>query len=290
MPNTAPELAALLGRLESVLARAEAWLPPPPGAVDWKKTLAARWRGAPWPGIGRGLLQPIAHLDCPPWAVLRGIDAQKRAVERNLRRFVAGQPANHVLLTGSRGCGKSSLIRALLPRFAKKGLRMVEVDKGDLVHLPDIVAALAGQAYRFVLFSDDLSFEPGEGLYKPLKAALDGSLSGLSANVLLCVTSNRRHLMPDYMADNLQTAYRGGEVHPGESVEEQISLSDRFGLWLSFEPFDQDEYLEIARTWVGELGGIWNDRARAEALVWATLRGGRSGRVARQFAIDFAGS
>jgi len=283
--QVSPELAILLSRANELLARLEPWLPAPPPRVDWKTTLACRWRRGPV----LGWLQPIDQLNCPPWAALQGIDAQKKAVERNLRQFVAGLPANHVLLTGSRGCGKSSLIKALLPRLAKRGLRMIEVDKDDLVHLPDIVAGIAGQPYRFVVFTDDLSFEAGEAAYKPLKAALDGSLAGLAANVLICATSNRRHLMPEYMAENLETDYVGNEIHPGESTEEKVSLSDRFGLWLSFYPFDQDQYLAIAQGWVAELGGAWAESARLEALQWATSRGSRSARIARQFAVDWVG-
>jgi len=283
--QVSPELAILLSRANELLARVEPWLPPAPPRIEWKSTLACRWR----PGPIRGWLQPLEQLNCPPWVALKGIDEQKKAVERNLRQFVAGLPANHVLLTGSRGCGKSSLIKALLPRLAKRGLRMVEVDKDDLVHLPDIVARISDQPYRFVIFTDDLSFEAGEAAYKPLKAALDGSLAGLSPNVLICATSNRRHLMPDYMAENLETKYVGQEVHPGESIEEKVSLSDRFGLWLSFYPFDQDQYLTISEGWVTELGGTWADPARIESLQWATQRGGRSGRIARQFAADWVG-
>jgi predicted AAA+ superfamily ATPase len=280
-----PELALLIARANEVLARVEPWLPSPPPRFDWKTTLACRWRRGPV----NGWLQPLEQLNCPPWDALKGIDEQKKVVDRNLRQFVAGLPANHVLLTGSRGCGKSSLIKAMLPKLARRGLRMIEVDKDDLVHLPDIVAHLAGLPYRFVVFTDDLSFEPGEAAYKPLKAALDGSLAGLAPNILICATSNRRHLMPEFMAENLATAYVGSEVHPGETTEEKVSLSDRFGLWLSFYPFDQDQYLAIAEGWVAELGGVWTDPARLEALQWATQRGGRSGRIARQFAADWAG-
>jgi predicted AAA+ superfamily ATPase len=156
-------------------------------------------------------------LNCPPWNAFKGIDAQKQAVERNLRQFVAGLPANHVLLTGSRGCGKSSLIKALLPRLAKKGLRMIEVDKDDLVQLPEIVARVADLPYRFVIFTDDLSFEAGDPAYKPLKAALDGSLAGLRRTLLICATSNRRHLMPEYMAENLETSMSAPRCIPARA-------------------------------------------------------------------------
>lgn len=279
-------LEHLLQRAERLLERLDAWLPPAPPTLDWENTLACRWRGGPYGGGG---LWPLVHMDCPPWDALLGIDAQKEAAQNNLRQFIAGLPANHMLLTGSRGCGKSSLIKALLPLLAPHGLRMIEVDKDDLVHLAEISARVAGLPYRFVLFTDDLSFEPGEAAYKPLKAALDGSLAGLPANVLLCATSNRRHLMPEYMSENLETRYIGAEVHPSESVEEKVSLSDRFGLWLSFHPFDQAQYLAIAKRWVHLLGGAWNASARRAALQWATQRGGRSGRIARQFAADWAG-
>lgn len=285
--HVSPELALLIARGNDLLARLDAWLPPPPPVIDWRATLACRWRVH----AGQGRLEPIATLNCPPWDALSRIDAQKAALERNIRQFLRGLPANNVLLTGSRGCGKSSLVKALLPRFAKRKLRLVEVDRDDLVHLPEITERLAGQPWRFLLFTDDLSFEPGDAAYKPLKAALDGSLAGLPENVLIAATSNRRHLMPEFMAENTAARYdEQGELRPGESTEEKVSLSDRFGLALAFWPFSQDDYLAIVAGWVSALGsGGDEDAMRREALQWAIQRGGRSGRVAQQFARDWVG-
>jgi predicted AAA+ superfamily ATPase len=283
--QVSPELALLVARANDLLARLDAWLPPVPARVDWRTTLACRWRRQ----LGRGLLLPVATLNCPPWDALTGIAEQKAALERNTRQFLKGLPANNVLLAGSRGCGKSSLIKALLPRHAKQGLRLVEVDRDDLIDLPDITTRLEGQPWRFILFSDDLSFEPGDAGYKPLKAALDGSVAGLPDNVLICATSNRRHLMSEFFAENEATRHQGGEVRPAESIEEKISLSDRFGLTLTFWPFNQDDYLAIVTAWVAALGGEENDAMRQEAVNWAIARGGRSGRVARQFAADWVG-
>lgn len=283
--QVSPELALLVARGNDLLARLDAWLPPLPPRVDWRETLACRWRKQ----MGRGLLQPVTTLNCPPWEALTGIDTQKEALERNTRQFLQGLPANNVLLAGSRGCGKSSLIKSLLPRHAKKGLRLVEVDREDLIDLPDITARLEGQPWRFILFSDDLSFESGDAAYKPLKAALDGSVAGLPDNVLIHATSNRRHLMPEFFAENEATQHLGGEVRPAESIEEKISLSDRFGLTLTFWPFSQDDYLAIVVAWVAALGGKATESMRQEAINWAIARGGRSGRVARQFAADWVG-
>jgi predicted AAA+ superfamily ATPase len=298
MYQVTPELALLIARGNDMLGRLAAWLPPPPPIIDWRTTLACRWRKhrgqaglqTLLPGSGLGYLAPVNTLNCPPWAALAGIDEQKAALERNTRQFLKGLPANNVLLAGSRGCGKSSLIKALLPRFAKQKLRLIEVDRDDLTDLPEITDRLAKQPWRFILFADDLSFEPGEAAYKPLKAALDGSLAGLPDNVLIAATSNRRHLMPEFMRDNTATHYTDdGEVRAAESVEEKISLSDRFGLTLTFWPFDQEDYLTIVSGWVAAMGGTETDTMRQEALQWAISRGGRSGRVAQQFARDWAG-
>lgn len=278
-------LHAFLTRAESLLARLEPWLPPAPVAIDWSGTLACRWRRTAL----QGWLEPVRVLNCPPWEGLKHIDAQKSALDRNTRQFLQGLPANNALLVGSRGCGKSSLVKALLPRHAERGLRLVEVDKADLVDLPHIVERLAEQPWRYLLFTDDLSFEADESAYKPLKAALDGSVAGLPENVLIYATSNRRHLMPEYFAENAATQRLGGEIRPGESTEEKVSLSDRFGLMLSFYPFDQDAYLDIVAGWVEALGGRVTPDMRQEALQWAIQRGGRSGRTARQFATDWVG-
>lgn len=283
--QVSPELALLVARGNDLLARLDAWLPPVPPVIDWRHTLACRWRRQ----MARGLLHPVTTLNCPPWDAITGIDTQKQALDRNVRQFLKGLPANNALLAGSRGCGKSSLIKALLPRHAKKGLRLVEVDRDELLDLPEITARLALQPWRFVLFCDDLSFEPGEAAYKPLKAALDGSVAGLPDNVLIFATSNRRHLMPEFFAENEATVHQGGEVRPAESIEEKISLSDRFGLTLTFWPFNQDDYLAIVAAWVAALGGEANAAMRQEAINWAISRGGRSGRIARQFAADWVG-
>jgi predicted AAA+ superfamily ATPase len=223
---------------------------------------------------------------------LKEIDQQKEKIQRNTEQFVNGLPANNVLLTGARGTGKSSLIKACLNNYASRGLRLIEVDKDDLVDLPDIVEVVAARAEKFIVYCDDLSFEDGEPGYKALKSILDGSVAASTANVLIYATSNRRHLLPEYMKENLSYTHTDdGEVHPGEGVEEKISLSERFGLWVSFYPFSQDEYLAITAQWLSSFGvnAAAIDAAKPEALVWALERGSRSGRVAYQFARDYAG-
>ncbi|TMH94093.1 MAG: ATP-binding protein, partial [Betaproteobacteria bacterium] len=222
---------------------------------------------------------------------LRGIDRQIERVEQNTRQFIDGKPANNVLLTGARGTGKSSIVKGLLDKYSKQGLRLIEVEKNDLVDLPHIVDRIASRVERFLLFCDDLSFHGAEDGYIALKVALDGSISTTSENLLIYATSNRRHLMPEYMGENLETKYVGEEIHPGETVEEKISLSERFGLWVTFYPFDQDEYLDIVAHWLKTFGcgAREMDAAREEGLQWALQRGSRSGRVAYQFARDWAG-
>jgi predicted AAA+ superfamily ATPase len=274
--------------LEKILQRLEELLPPPPPPTDWKASVALRWRNSGKRGTA-GWLQPVRHVHRIKLSDLRGIDKQIERVEQNTRQFIAGEPANNVLLTGARGTGKSSIVKGLLNKYAKQGLRLIEVEKNDLVDLPQIVDQVAGRPERFLLFCDDLTFHGAEEGYIALKVALDGSISTTSENLLIYATSNRRHLMPEYMAENLETRYVGDEIHPGETVEEKISLSERFGLWVTFYPFDQDEYLVIVGQWLKSFGAPLTETAKEEALQWALQRGSRSGRVAYQFARDWAG-
>jgi predicted AAA+ superfamily ATPase len=276
--------------LEKILQRLEQLLPPPPPPTDWNASIAFRWRSSGRRGIP-GWLQPVKHVHRIRLADLRGIGGQIDKVEQNTRQFVEGKPANNVLLTGARGTGKSSIVKALLTKYAKKGLRLIEVEKNDLADLPHIVDQVASRPERFLVFCDDLSFHGAEDGYIALKVALDGSISTTSENLLIYATSNRRHLMPEFMNENLETKYVGDEIHPGETVEEKISLSERFGLWVTFYPFEQDEYLDIVAQWLTTFGSAPKDieAARGEALQWALQRGSRSGRVAYQFARDWAG-
>jgi uncharacterized protein len=279
----------LIERAESLLLRIESVLPQPLTAPDWAASVAFRYRKR---SSGHGTLEPVRQVGAMRLSDLKEIDGQKERIERNTRQFVDGLPANNVLLTGARGTGKSSLIKACLNEFAPRGLRLIEVDKADLVDLPDIVDVVAARPEKFIVFCDDLSFEDGEPGYKALKSILDGSVSASSPNVLIYATSNRRHLLPEYMKENLTyTHTEDGEVHPGEVVEEKISLSERFGLWVSFYPFSQDEYLTIVAQWLASFGVPADaiSSARPEALVWALERGSRSGRVAYQFARNYAG-
>jgi predicted AAA+ superfamily ATPase len=274
--------------LKKVLARLEELLPPPPKPTDWKASVAFRWRRD---SRGRAGMQPVRQVHRLRLSDLRGIDAQIARVEQNTRQFLAGQPANNVLLTGARGTGKSSIVKGLLEKYRTRGLRVIEVEKSELADLPAIVDQVSGRPERFIVFCDDLSFRGAEEGYIALKVALDGSISTTSDNLLIYATSNRRHLMPEYMAENLETKYLGDEIHPAETVEEKISLSERFGLWVSFYPFDQDEYLAIVEHWLEVLGCARSaaGESREEALQWALQRGSRSGRVAHQFARDWAG-
>ena len=279
----------LIARAEQLIGRIESILPQPLGAPDWSTSIAWRYRKR---SSGHGTLEPVRHVAAMQLTDLKEIDGQKEKIERNTQQFVDGKPANNVLLTGARGTGKSSLIKACLNAYAAQGLRLIEVDKADLIDLPDIVDVVSERPEKFIVFCDDLSFEDGEPGYKALKSILDGSVAAATPNVLIYATSNRRHLLPEYHSDNATYKHTSdGELHPGEAVEEKISLSERFGLWISFYPFTQDEYLAIVAQWLAHFGlpeGVM-DVARPQALLWALERGSRSGRVAYQFARDYAG-
>lgn len=278
----------LLARFESLLERGERVLGTferdrGGSETDWS-TRAFRWRG-------RGRFEAVAHPHSVRLADLQGIDRQKAELVRNTRQFVAGLPANNALLWGARGTGKSSLVKALLTEFAGDGLSLIEVEAHDLIDLPDIVAPLYDRPERFILFADDLSFDSGDASFRALKAVLEGSVAAPPDNVLVYATSNRRHLLPEYLEENREARNVDGEIHHGDTVEEKISLSERFGLWLSFYPFDQETYLEIVRGHLQALGARINDEPAMEraALQWALARGARSGRAARQFARDWSG-
>ena len=282
----------LVQQLRRVLNAVEQILPQPVPQMDWKENHAANWRRR----AASGYLEPVPEIERMHLEDLLGIDQQKQAVEQNTRQFLAGYPANNVLLWGTRGTGKSSLVRALLHRYADQGLRVIQVDKDDLVHLPAIVDEIKRQPYRFIIFSDDVSFETGESSYKMLKSALDGSVYAPPENALIYITSNRRHLLPEYESDNRGAMVVNNEIHHGESVEEKISLSGRFGLWIGFHPFSQDQFLDVARQWVERLAGqrgadvAWDEEACQAAILWCRQKGDNSGRIAIQFANDWVGS
>jgi predicted AAA+ superfamily ATPase len=284
-------LNSFLQRADAVLERLEPLLPAPRVALDWNTVIAARWQRE-----GRtGYLQPLrASLDLQ-LSDLVGVDAQCAQLARNTRQFVSGLPANHALLWGARGTGKSSLVRALLAEHASAGLRLIEIERDHLADLPKVVEVLAGLAQRFVLFCDDLSFESGEGDYRVLKSVLDGSLERAPDNVLLYATSNRRHLVPEKESDNEHWQMVDGELHPNEAVEDKIALSDRFGLWISFYPFTQEHFLAVVRHWIEVLAGQaglqwqWSHELEILAIRWALGRGNRNGRCAYQFARSWVG-
>ncbi len=283
-----PELTAQLRR---VLSSLEQMLPKSIAKVDWTRSHAANWRRHSLAGF----LEPVPNVDGISLDDLLGIERQKQAVEENTRQFLAGFPANNILLWGTRGTGKSSLIRAILNRYAPEGLRVIQVDKSDLVHLPDIVDQIKGEPFRFIIFSDDVSFVEGESSYKMLKSVLDGSVYAPPENILIYITSNRRHLLPEYETDNRGAMMVNGEIHHGEGVEEKISLSGRFGIWVPFHTFSQDQYLEVVRQWVAKLAAKhgaevpWTQEARDEAINWSQKKGDRSGRIAFQFATNWVG-
>jgi len=280
-------------KLEQLLNHLETFLPKQLTEEQWSSSTAFRWRRRDSIFGSIGFLQPVKHVADISFEDLKNIDRQRDAIRDNTRNFIQKKPANNILLTGARGTGKSSLIKASLHEFAAQGLRLVEVEKEHLADLADITDLLGDRAERFIIFCDDLSFEDGESGYKAMKSALDGSVSAQVDNILIYATSNRRHLLPEHMKDNLSYSHsEDGEIHPGEVVEEKISLSERFGLWLSFYPPKQDEYLEIVAHWLRHFGlsEVQIESARAEALIWALERGSRSGRVAWQFAKHWAGS
>jgi predicted AAA+ superfamily ATPase len=281
----------LKAQLQRVLTAVEQLLPRPAAPLDWSTCPAANWRRRSFSGF----LDPIMSFASMGLDDLLGIDRQKLVVEENTRQFLAGYPANNILLWGTRGTGKSSLVRALLQAYAPQGLRVVQVDKSDLVNLPDIVDQIRSEPYRFILFADDVSFETGESSYKVLKSALDGAVYAPPENVLIYVTSNRRHLLPEYESDNRGAMLVNNEIHHGESVEEKISLSGRFGLWVGFHPFTQDQYVEVTRQWLERLCRqnncpfVWNRDVEKEAIDWSHAKGDRSGRISWQFATQWVG-
>ncbi|MDD2583267.1 MAG: ATP-binding protein [Desulfuromonadaceae bacterium] len=278
-------------QLKQVLTSLQLLLPKPVLEIDWSVCYAANWRRHSFAGY----LEPVESIEQITLDDLLGIEKQKREVEENIRQFLAGYPANNTLLWGTRGTGKSSLIRAVLNHYAPDGLRIVQVDKNDLVHLPDIVDSIKRLPYRFIIFSDDVSFEVGESSYKMLKSALDGAVYAPPDNVLICVTSNRRHLLPEFETDNRGAMLVNNEMHHGEAIEEKISLSGRFGLWVGFHPFNQDQYISVTRQWVEKLFArqgsplSWNDEARLAAIKWGYDKGDNSGRIAYQFACRWVG-
>lgn len=278
-------LDQLVGRFEQLLDRVERLLPMPAPETDWNAQ-AFRWRQG---AQGQGYLQAIKNPHRVELSSLLNIDRQKESIMRNTTQFLAGGEANNVLLTGARGTGKSTLIKACWNQLSAQGLKLIEVDKTDLLQLADIVELVGERREKFIIFCDDLSFEEGEITYKALKSVLDGSISAPSDNMLFYATSNRRHLLPQKMRENLDVSYEDGEIRPNDSTEEKISLSERFGLWLSFYPFSQDDYLVTAKHWVENLGGKWHEHSERDALRWYMTRSARSGRVAWQFAKDHVG-
>lgn len=276
----------LVDRLDSLLNKVEKMFAQSTVAPDWSAS-AFRWRISPQ---NKGHLQAVLSPHKVEWDSIKNCDTQKQRLLKNTQQFVEGRLANNVLLTGARGTGKSSLVKACWNQFADKGLKIIEVDKTDLRFLMDIVDLIADRPEKFIVFCDDLSFEEGETSYKALKSVLEGSIVNPGSNMLFYATSNRRHLMPQSMKENLDVSYEEGELRPGDAIEEKVSLSDRFGLWLSFYPFTQDEYLAAAEYWIRHFGGTWDQSVADASLLWERSRGSRSGRVAWQFAKDYQGS
>ncbi len=275
----------LVDRLDRLLDRVETLFFQSIVVPDWNAS-AFRWRISPQ---NKGYLQAVLSPHKVEWDSIKNCDTQKQGLLKNTQQFVEGRLANNVLLTGARGTGKSSLVKACWNQFADKGLKIIEVDKTDLRFLMDIVDLIADRPEKFIVFCDDLSFEEGETSYKALKSVLEGSIVNPGSNMLFYATSNRRHLMPQSMKENLDVSYEDGELRPGDAIEEKVSLSDRFGLWLSFYPFSQDEYLAAAEYWIRHFGGTWDQSVAEASLLWERSRGSRSGRVAWQFAKGYLG-
>jgi hypothetical protein len=281
----------LKGQLRRVLASVQQLLPEAVGSLDWSTTIAANWRRHSFAGY----LEPVSEVDPVQLGDLLGIDKQKQILDENTRQFVNGYPSNNVLLWGTRGTGKSTLVRALLNTYSDRGLRVIQVDKDDLIYLPDIFSAINGQDYRFIILCDDLSFEAGESSYKMLKSALDGSVYAAPQNVRFYVTSNRRYLLPEYETDNLGFKMVNNELHAGEGVEEKSSLADRFGLWVPFHLFTQEQYFELVKQITGRLaaesgiGVEWTQELRDAALRWSHDKSKRCGRTALQFSRYWVG-
>jgi uncharacterized protein len=273
----------LLRRFDLLLTMLEQQLGLVQTEIDWQQILAARWQNEQF--------YPIYQQHNLQLSDLHSIEQQKAICVRNTLQFLQGKPANNVLLWGARGTGKSSLIKALLNEYASLGLRLIEIDRQDLINLAYIIDDLRNIKYNFIIFCDDLAFDQHDISYRALKSVLDGSLNAPANNVLIYATSNRRHLMPEFMSENLTTTNVDTELHYSDAVEEKISLAERFGIWLSFYPFKQDEYLLIVRHWLRQLGvKDYDDAAMQQAaLQWALARGARSGRTAWQFARDWAG-
>jgi hypothetical protein len=274
----------LIARAESLIDKLETLLPAANATIDWS-AIAWRWVAK----FGKGELQTISHPHATQLDSILFADRQKAEVVRNTRQFIQGLPANNVLLTGARGTGKSTLVKALLTAFSAEGLRMIEVERHDLIHLAEIVSLIRHRTEKFIIFCDDLTFEANDEGYKALKVVLDGSIANTSDNVLVYATSNRKNLMPEMFVDNLPARHTDGEIRPGDTIEEKTALSERFGLWLSFYAFDQDEYLAIAASWLNSFSVPFDENARLAALDFSLTRGARSGRVAYQFARDYAG-
>ena len=283
-PSTENQLKSLINSAEGLIGKIEALMLADDLKPNWD-ALAWRWTNQK----NKGFLQAITNPQQVDFKFIKFVDAQKAEIIRNTRQFLLGLPANNVLLTGARGTGKSTLIKALLTEFSSQGLRLIEVDKHDLGHLSEIVSLIISRPEKFIIFCDDLTFEANDDSYKALKVALDGSLAAISSNVLIYATSNRKNLMPEFMVDNLTYSTPNDEIRPQDTVEEKAALAERFGLWLSFYSFDQDEYLAICGSWLQTFGCHFDNDAQLAALSFTHTRGARNGRVAYQFARDYAG-